>query len=134
LRRKAEKKLKEVNTAYEKLNLLLSSQRTETSGRIAGSRERTEAGSEEGRRIETEARDPAEVIAEAGTRIALTFWSYLTTKVRQILDNQNFTTEVEERSQKESSSPGLSGKEFVPQAEGRSEVIGKSRPEPGEEV
>ena len=76
LKQKAEKKLKEANAAYETVKLFLSS--NEEPGQKESSQ--SEAGAE--------ARDKTEAVAEAGTRIVLGLWSYLSTTIRQIIDKQ----------------------------------------------
>ena len=78
LKQKAEKKLKEANAAYETVKLFLSSNEELEPGQKESSQ--SEAGAE--------ARDKTEAVAEAGTRIVLSLWSYLSTTIRQIIDKQ----------------------------------------------
>ncbi len=70
LKQKAEKKLKEANAAYETVKLFLSSNE--------------ELGPEQKESSQSE----TEAVAEAGTRIVLNLWSYLSTTIRQIIDKQ----------------------------------------------
>lgn len=78
LKKKAEEKLKEANAAYETAESFLSSkQEVEPKQKEAAQA-----------KIEAEARDKTEAVAEAGTRIVLSLWSYLSKTIRQIIDRQ----------------------------------------------
>ncbi len=85
LREKAEKKLKEINTAYEEVESFLSSKiKTRQNQR----RERDGA----------QPADRTEVVVEAGTRLFLTGCSLLYTKLRGWVDSQTAESEPGETS------------------------------------
>lgn len=101
LKRKAEEKLKEINIAYETLMAYLSSNQALGTGHNMAShtraegRHKSEAGKRPGAkservvgRKEGEVRDRTEAIAEAGTRIALSLWSFFATRLRQMAESQ----------------------------------------------
>jgi len=77
LREKAEKKLKEINAAYEEVKAFLSSQQEHEPTTVAAAED--EAPFEAGER------DRAEVIAEAGTFLALSAWSRVSGALRRLL-------------------------------------------------
>ncbi|MCP4666438.1 MAG: J domain-containing protein [Deltaproteobacteria bacterium] len=82
LKEKAEKKLKEINTAYEVVESFLSSKRQN---------QRKE-------RAESRTGDRTEAAVEAGTRLVLTACSFLYTRLRRWVDNQATESEAEETS------------------------------------
>ena len=106
-------KLKEINIAYETLMTFSSSKQalelgrkinpsTQAEGEIkSDTGKRTGDASEDymGRK-ESEAGDRTEAIAEAGTRIALSLWSFFSSKIRQISDSQIFNGEADEKEKK----------------------------------
>jgi hypothetical protein len=89
LRQKAEKKLKEINQAYERVEIFLSQKPEQGKGRQepsrAQARARTEnwAGSDK-----TEVKTRTEAAVEAGTFAALSLWSYLSKRLRRIVAEQ----------------------------------------------
>jgi len=93
LKQKAEKKLKEINLAYETLKTSLSSKKTEDL--LHKKAPRPKAGAEyRGAPSEAITKDRTEAVAETGTRIVLSLWSYFSTKLRQMVDNQVLETET----------------------------------------
>jgi curved DNA-binding protein CbpA len=93
LKQKAEKKLKEVNLAYETLKTSLSSKLAEDLLHKKAPRPKADAGYREAQ-SEAITKDRTEAVAEAGTRIVLSLWSYFSTKLRQMVDNQVLETET----------------------------------------
>jgi len=101
LKEKAEKKLKEVNVAYETVNSFLSSKKglrprpdqappakTATSKKTEA---KTKPDSETARQNfqgEAKAEDKTEAVAETGTRIFLEVCSFLYSSLRRIIDKQ----------------------------------------------
>jgi len=93
LKQKAEKKLKEVNQAYETLKSLLPSKpgldkKAEKAPRAqAQAKTQTEPGARAAD-SRAEAKTKTEAIVEAGTFAFLDLWSYLSTKLRRIVAEQ----------------------------------------------
>ena len=85
LKEKAEKKLKEINTAYEQIASFLSSKKNGRHGQRKG---------------QTESRrgDRTEAAVEAGTRLVLTACSLLYTRLRRWVDGQIKESEAEKAS------------------------------------
>ncbi len=93
LKGKAEKRLKEVNQAYQALKPLLSSESVVEKNEKPGShgQARADAGIEKGTssaHCETGAKTHTEAVVEAGTAGALRLWSYLSTRLRRLLAEQ----------------------------------------------
>jgi curved DNA-binding protein CbpA len=120
LRHKAEEKLKEANLAYETVKSFLSSRQG-----VEPQQERaSQAGAgSEAEQNKAEARDKTEAAVEAGTRIILSVWSYLSTKLRRIVDSQvqAFKAELEAKEK-----PGGLDQEQR-QSRGRGREKGKGR-------
>jgi len=106
LKQKAEKKLKEVNQAYETLKSLLPSKpgldKEAEKAPHAQAQAKTQA--EPGARAadsRAEAKTKTEAVVEAGTFAFLDLWSYLSTRLRRIVAEQvqafNEGTQVEPR-------------------------------------
>ena len=106
LKEKAEKKLKELNIAYEAIEAFLSSKKLhdpnleETPRTKPGATEKSELktriSSERAHHnahAETKTDDRIEAAAEAGTRIFLEVCSFLYTGIRRIIDKQVFNAE-----------------------------------------
>jgi curved DNA-binding protein CbpA len=74
LKRKAEMKLKEINAAYAEIDAFIASRDT---GRGGDGRVSATGSGRSGSAGEDDARDTVEVVAEAGTRLVLGAWSYL---------------------------------------------------------
>jgi curved DNA-binding protein CbpA len=127
LREKAEKKLKEINTAYEALNSMLSAGSPERSAGTAEGGDHSKDRRPEKGVVATEARDSAEAIAEAGTRIVLTLWSYLSSRVRQVFDNQVFAPEAEEGPKKDATRPWGTGGGMPPRGREQAGVRGRGK-------
>ena len=77
LKDKAEKKLKEINAAYEEVKAFLSSRQ--------GHDPRTGAAAEDQAPFEAGERDRAEFIAETGTFLLLSAWSHVSGALRRLL-------------------------------------------------
>jgi curved DNA-binding protein CbpA len=101
LKEKAEKKLKDVNVAYETVNSFLSSKKglsprpDQAPQAKTATSERTEAktkpDSESGHQNfqgEARAEDKTEAVAETGTRVFLEVCSFLYSSLRRIIDKQ----------------------------------------------
>jgi curved DNA-binding protein CbpA len=93
LKDKAEKKLKEVNQAYEMVRSFLSSKSGPDSNADKRSHDRTQAKSGVEREAEAAdhqagARSRTEVVVQAGTVGALNLWSYLSTRLRRLVEEQ----------------------------------------------
>jgi len=87
LKEKAEKKIKEINTAYEQVESFLSSKKnTRESPRKEQAESRTG--------------DRTEAAVEAGTRLVLTACSFLYTRLRRWVDSQATESEAEEDASK----------------------------------
>jgi len=95
LRRKAERKLKEVNLAYEMVRSFLSSNKGEEPGRKKGPKTKAEAG----------ARDKTEAFVEAGTRIILTACFYFYRSVRRFVVSPASKAEAEKKTQVDPDGP-----------------------------
>jgi DnaJ-class molecular chaperone len=102
LRGKAERKLKEINAAYEKVQVFwgsrpesrraekvkMGSERASTQGSVHGG-----SGAASGNRSEPS--DLTEAAFEVGTRLVLTFWSYLSKRFHEVIDAQEASPESE---------------------------------------
>ena len=93
LKEKAEKKLKEVNQAYETLKSLLPSKpglkREAERAPHAQAQAQAEAEAEsKAADYQSEAKTKTEAVVEAGTFAFLDLWSYLSTKLRRIVAEQ----------------------------------------------
>jgi len=102
LRAKAEKKLKEVNAAYERVQRFLGS--TSEHGPAGKAGMGAEGASARGSDEEevraafgaqSESSDLTEAAFEVGTRLVLTFWSYLSKRFREVIDAQGTSSESE---------------------------------------
>ena len=82
LKQKAEKKLKEVNRAYETLKSFLSSKPA-----LEKEAEKTPHAQAQAK-TQAEAKTKTEAVVEAGTFAFLDLWSYLSTKLRRIVAEQ----------------------------------------------
>ena len=102
LRAKAEKKLKEINAAYEMVQSLLGSPSVQgqagnkkgVKGAVApepGVNAETQAAS----RAQAVPPDLTEAAFEAGTRLVLTFWSYLSKRFHEVIEGQETSSESE---------------------------------------
>ena len=113
LKGKAEQKLKDINIAFETLMAFLSSKQASGAGHNTASHRRAEGGHESeadkrpgsnSERVtgdnESEARDRTEAIAEAGTRIALSLWSFFATRLRQMAESQGLDGEADRKGKK----------------------------------
>ena len=93
LKQKAEKKLKEVNQAYETLKSLLPSkpgldkEAEKTPHAQAQAKTQAEPGTQAAD-SRAEAKTKTEAVVEAGTFAFLDLWSYLSTKLRRIVAEQ----------------------------------------------
>ncbi len=109
LKLKAEKKLKEVNIAYEEVKLFLSSKKMKYYQNKAGEENKyngttwakndAQTNNRPGyhdNNINAENKDITEHTVEVGTDIALRLWSYLSKTFRQVINTQiqNFKTET----------------------------------------
>jgi hypothetical protein len=107
LKEKAEKKLKELNIAYETITSFLSSKKLrdpnleETQQTKPGATEKSEVKEKTSSKrahhnahAETKTDDRIEAAAEAGTRIFLEVCSFLYTGLRRIIDKQVFNAET----------------------------------------
>jgi len=112
LKQKAENKLKEANAAYETVKLFLSSNEELEPEQKESSRSEAGAG----------ARDKTEAVAETGTRIVLSLWSYLSATIRQIIDKQVSKIEKEE-----SLRPGGPNRSKKGGGMGRGKGVGRGR-------
>ena len=88
LQEKAEKKLKEINMAYEQVESFLSLKKN------TGQDQKKEW-------IETPTRNRTEAAAEAGTKLVLTAFSFLYTRLRRWVDSN-----ADEANAKDASKPG----------------------------
>ena len=138
LKEKAEKKLKDVNIAYETLTSFLSSKKRHWLGseqapqtkKPAKEKAKTEAkgGSEDAYQNsygETEARDKIEVAAEAGTRIFLEACSFLYSSLRRIIEKQ--VINAEPKNQAGPKGPNQSQRRYRARARGMGRQRGKGR-------
>jgi curved DNA-binding protein CbpA len=103
LRQKAEKRLKEVNTAYEMVKSFLSSKggvRPEQEDVVQAKGEPGAKGRTGGRYYDSQrhrdTRDKTEAVVEAGTRLFLTACSHLYTTLRRLVASQVSETMSEE--------------------------------------
>ncbi len=109
LKRKAEEKIKEVNIAYETLKTFYAQRKTQdeakkgspfgTDAGTTGATEAKTANKEAFNRARTtdETRDRTEAAFEIGTQFVLTAWSYLSSKLRRVVDKQVITGEEEQQ-------------------------------------
>ena len=101
LKEKAEKKLKEINVAYETLTSFLSSKKglrprpdqsppvkTTTSEKTAAKTKPDSESAHQKFQGEAKAEDKTEAVAETGTRIFLEVCSFLYSSLRRIIDKQ----------------------------------------------
>jgi curved DNA-binding protein CbpA len=93
LKEKAEKKLKEVNQAYETVRSFLSSKSGPENHANKRSHGRTQAKSEVGGGAEAAdyqagTRSKTEAVVQASTAGALHLWSYLSTRLRRLVEEQ----------------------------------------------
>ena len=101
LKEKAEKKLKEVNVAYETVNSFLSSKKglrprpdqvppakTATSEKTGAKTKPASKSAHQNFQGETKAEDKTEAVAETGTRLFLEVCSFLYSSLRRIIDKQ----------------------------------------------
>jgi hypothetical protein len=103
LRAKAEKKLKEINAAYERVQFLLGTSseqcpigKAEMGARSAASREPgVHAEIKAASRAQAEPPDLTEAAFEVGTRLVLTFWSYLSKRFHGVIEGQGTSSESE---------------------------------------
>ena len=102
LRAKAEKKLKEVNAAYERVQRFLGPMAEHGPAGKAGMGAEgasTHGSVEEEVRgafgAQSESSDLTEAAFEVGTRLVLTFWSYLSKRFREVIDAQGASSESE---------------------------------------
>jgi curved DNA-binding protein CbpA len=109
LKRRAERKLQEVNLAYEMVKSFLSSNE--------------KAGPEQRKIPKRRARseDRTEVAVEAATRIILTVCSYLYTTLRSFVVSQMPSPDEEERNRGEPGGPNLK------QTQGQANIRGRGR-------
>ena len=95
LQRKAEGKIKEINTAYETLKNYYARKRVKeeelNSPRMTAEK-RTKGSSGV-----SEKRDSTEVAFELGTQFVLSTWSYLTSKFRRMVETQVINREEEQQ-------------------------------------
>jgi DnaJ-class molecular chaperone len=106
LRGKAERKLKEINAAYEKVQETLgSTPEHRRAGKAEMGPERAFArgsvhgggGTASGNRSEPS--DLTEAAFEVGTRLVLTFWSYLSKRFHDVIDAQEASPESERQTE-----------------------------------
>ena len=109
LKRKAEEKIKEVNLAYETLKSFYAQKQSQDEGKkrfssaagsgAGGSAKARTANQETSHRAKTpnETRDRTEAAFEVGTQLILTAWSYLSSKLRRMVDNQAISREEERK-------------------------------------
>ena len=102
LRAKAEKKLKEVNAAYERVQRFLGPMPGHGPAGKAGMGAEgasTRGSVEEEVRgafgAQSESSDLTEAAFEVGTRLVLTFWSYLSKRFREVIEPQGASSESE---------------------------------------
>ena len=89
LKQKAEKKLKEINQAYETVEIFLSQKPDQGKERQKPSRAQAQARTEDWAGSDkTEVKTRTEAAVEAGTFAALSLWSYLSKKLRRIVAEQ----------------------------------------------
>jgi DnaJ-class molecular chaperone len=81
LKRKAEEKIKDVNIAYETLKSFYAQRQTQDEGEEGSSRAKEET------------RNRTEATFEIGTQLVLTAWSYLSSRLRRVVDSQEETGE-----------------------------------------
>ena len=96
LKRKAEEKIKEVNLAFETLKSLHARRRRldEKEKRTTFADDREKGGATKGNTA-NETKDKTEAAFEIGTQLVLTAWSYLSSSLRRVIDNQDVTREKE---------------------------------------
>jgi curved DNA-binding protein CbpA len=109
LKRKAEEKIKDVNIAYETLKSFYAQKQRKDEGEkgspfdtdadVGGATDTTTANKEGFNRTRTtdETRDRTEAAFEIGTQVVLTAWSYLSSKLRRVVDKQVITGEEEQQ-------------------------------------
>ena len=95
LKRKAEEKIKEVNIAYETLKAFYARKQAQDEGE-----KRENKGAFNSERETNETGDRTEAAFELGTQLVLTAWSYLSSKLRRVVDSQ-VDTNKEEQQKKE---------------------------------
>lgn len=100
LKQKAEKKLKEVNIAYEMVKSFLSSNQDMGTGQKKAPQAKA-AGDE----------DKIEIVVETGTRIFLNACSFLYTTLHRFVVNQALKAESGEKAKAETGSPNQSQKQ-----------------------
>lgn len=89
LKQRAERKLKEINEAYETVKSFLSSKPEQGKGRKKASHTQAQSGTEaKAGDDNTEAKTRTEAAVEAGTFAVLSLWSYLSTKLRGLVTEQ----------------------------------------------
>ena len=91
LRQKAEKKLKEVNAAYETLDRFFSSNRLSEQARQKKeySRKKGPYSETAGSKKSAETKTKTEIAAQIGTEAFLCVWSYMSNRLQHILAEQD---------------------------------------------
>jgi curved DNA-binding protein CbpA len=97
LQRKAEEKIKEINLAYAILKTFYARKQV-TEPERKGSRLATDTGKGTSSR-EKETRDKTEAAFELGTQLVLSTWSYLSSRLRRMIDTQVINREEEHQKQ-----------------------------------
>jgi DnaJ-class molecular chaperone len=93
LQRKAEARIKDVNIAYATLKTFYAREQVSDEGQKGSHKERDESTRRSSRGEET--RDGTEVVFELGTRLILSTWSYLSSRLRRMVETQVIDREEE---------------------------------------
>lgn len=123
LKNKAEKKLKEINAAYEAVEAYLVSPRPRIEATDRETRDQARYESRGSQR--TRDPDTAEVIAETGTRLVLTAWTYVSQAFRRLVSEA--TREEPTGSDESSKGPGGYQRQESPGERGRERDAGPGR-------
>jgi DnaJ-class molecular chaperone len=95
LQRKAEAKIKEVNIAYETLKTFYARKQVSDKGQNGSHKEKDEGTRRSSRGKETGNR--TEIVFELGTQLILSTWSYLSSRLRRMVETQVIDREEERR-------------------------------------